>query len=193
MKTIDSHFLLENLQADVRTIITKAGRLQADYDILTEQPSLGKWSVAQVLEHLNMYARYYITAIESKLHFHNTTPDATFKPGPLGNYFTKLMQPDSNNKVKKKMKAHRLALPALQPDAKAMMEEFIEHQHHLLNLLQIAASANLGTIRIPTFLSKFINLKLGDMFRFLIAHQQRHFVQIEDIIKEVREIPLKKP
>ena len=61
----------------------------------------------------------------------------------------------------------------------------ISHQHHLLNLLQIAKTANLEHIRIPTSLNKFISLKLGDTFRFFIAHEQRHFVRINAILKVI--------
>ncbi|MBL7728100.1 MAG: DinB family protein, partial [Dinghuibacter sp.] len=140
----------------------------------------GKWSTAQVLEHLNIYARYYITAIEQQLHGHNTTPQKTFTPGWLGNYFTRIMQPPTNNSGFKKMRSPKNAVPSIQPDGKQMLSEFLQHQHHLLNILNIAAQANLGRLRIPTSLSKFVTLKLGDTFRFFIAHEQRHWVQIEN-------------
>jgi hypothetical protein len=60
-----------------------------------------------------------------------------------------------------------------------MLQEFIRHQHRLLNLLQIAKTANIGRLRIATSLSKLVTLKLGDTFRFFVAHEQRHFLQIE--------------
>ena len=68
-----------------------------------------------------------------------------------------------------------------------MLSEFINHQHHLLNLLQIARTANLEYNRVPISLTKLIKLKLGDTFRFFIAHEQRHFLQIERTLKEVEE------
>jgi DinB superfamily len=184
MKQINSNQLLDSLQADVRTIILKAHQLQhLSADVLIKQPAPGKWSVAQVLEHLNIYSRHYINAIESKLHLNQNGPNRDFTPGWLGNYFTNLMKPKADNSIPKKMQAPKNAIPSAQPDAKAMMEEFIHHQHHLLNLLQISKTANLDYIRIPTSLSKFISLKLGDTFRFFIAHEQRHFIQMENVLK----------
>lgn len=184
MKQINSNQLLDWLQTDVRAIILQANQLQhLSTDVLTRQPSMDKWSVAQVLEHLNIYSRHYITAIESKLHLNQSGPNRDFTPGWLGNYFTKLMKPKADNSIPKKMKAPKNAIPSAQPNVQAMLEEFINHQHHLLNLLQIAKTANLDYIRIPTSLSKFISLKLGDTFRFFIAHEQRHFVQIENVLK----------
>lgn len=183
MKTINSRMLLEQLHSDVRMIILKAQQLQSiSVDTLVSPPAPGKWSVAQVLEHLNFYARHYITAIEQNLHLHETKPSVLFTPGWLGNYFTGLMKPKEDNTIPGKMKAPKNALPSVQPDASKMLEEFILHQYHLLNLLQIAKTANLNSIRIPTSLSKFISLRLGDTFRFFIAHEQRHFVQIENVL-----------
>lgn len=182
---MNSNALLESLQSDVRTIILKAGKLEMfSKEILEKQPTPEKWSVAQVLHHLNIYSRFYINAIEHKMHLHQTTPRDSFTPGWLGNYFTKLMRPATESKVGKKMKAPKNAIPAAQPDSKAMLQEFLQHQNHLLNLLEIAKSISLD-IRIPTSLSRLITLKLGDTFRFFIAHQHRHFVQIANVISGI--------
>jgi hypothetical protein len=136
-----------------------------------------------VLEHLNIYSRHYITAIEKKLHLHQSSPKEYFHPGWLGNYFTNLMLPAANNTIHKKMKAPKNAAPSTMPDATAMLEEFTRDQHLLLNLLQIAKTVNLEQIKIPTSLSSMIKLKLGDTFRFFIAHEQRHFIQIHDTLQ----------
>ncbi len=182
----NSNVLLDSLQADVRQVLFHANQLkQGPFFLLQQQPSTDKWSVAQVLEHLNFYAGFYITAIEEKLHLNRSAVTVYFTPGILGNYFTKLMKPTAQGSISKKMKAPANAIPSEQPDATKVLDEFISHQHHLLNLLQVARSANLGYIRIPTSLSKFIALKLGDTFRFLIAHEQRHFVQINAILKSL--------
>ena len=171
--------LLEALQADVRDLLLQATQLkQFPLNFLQQQPSPEKWSISQVLAHLNVYATHYITAMEQQLHLNKCNASTSFKPGWLGNYFTNIMKPAADGSIPKKMKSPKNAIPSRQPDALAMLDEFISHQHHLLNLLQIAKTANLQKIRVPTSLSKFISLQLGDTFRFFIAHQQRHFVQI---------------
>lgn len=186
MKQINSNTLLELLQNDVRELLLQCTQLQhTDPALLIQQPTEGKWSVAQVLEHLNIYARYYIIAIEQKLHLNQSGANLVFTPGWLGNYFTQLMKPAADNSLKSKMKAPSNAVPSAQPSAQAMLNEFITHQHHLLNLLQIARTANLDYIRVATTLSKLITLKLGDTFRFFIAHEQRHFLQIENTLKDL--------
>jgi hypothetical protein len=135
MKQINSNTLLELLQSDVREILLQCTALKnTNAALLTQQPQPGKWGVAQVLEHLNIYARYYITAIEAKLHLNQSGPNQNFTPGWLGNYFTNLMKPTEGNTLKSKMKSPANAVPSAQPDAVGMLNEFINHQHHLLNL-----------------------------------------------------------
>ncbi|MES2848486.1 MAG: DinB family protein [Bacteroidota bacterium] len=192
MKTVNSVMLLETLRENTREIILQAEQLKnIPVELLEKTPAKDKWSAAQVLEHLNIYCRYYLDAIEKKLHHDQTETKAFFTPGWLGNYFTKLMEPENNGLVKKKMKSPANALPATSPGAKEMLDEFIKHQHHLLNLLQIAKRHDINKNRIPISIARLITLKLGDTFRFVIAHQQRHFIQVEKTIKAVKPAILK--
>lgn len=193
MKTVNSKMLLESLREQTRAIILQAGQLKHfPLEALAKSPAADKWSVAQVLEHLNIYCRYYLTAIEKKLHHNQTSATTHFTPGWLGNYFTRLMQPHQSGSIKKKMKSPANATPSSFPDAKAMLDEFIQHQHHLLNLLQIAEQHDLNKNRIPVSISKLISLKLGDTFRFVTAHQQRHFIQIANTLERVNTSQIKK-
>lgn len=93
------------------------------------------------------------------------------------------MRPGGDGKIANKMKAPKDHRPLLTLDVKAVMRTFIEQQHRLLNLLEQAKGKDIGRIRTPISISRFVTLKAGDTFRFLIAHQQRHFVQISDTIR----------
>lgn len=187
MKTMNSNKLLELLQHEVKLIILQANKWkQLPPELLQYQPGENKWSIAQVIQHLNFYSRHYIPAIENKLHYNNYVVSTEFKPGWLGNYFTKLMQPSADNTIAKKMKAPKNATPVAVPHAKTELDEFISHQHQLLNILSIAKNADLNKTRVPTSLSSLIKLKLGDTFRFFIAHEQRHAVQVNNILEAIR-------
>lgn len=186
MNRFISNALLDDLMADTRQILLAANKLEhIDREILQKQPAAGRWSVAQVLEHLNFYSRFYIKAIEEKLHRNQTTPKEYFTAGWFGDYFTKMMKPTADNQVKSKMKALKSATPPPQTDGQAALAQFISDQHLLLNLLQIAKSADLVKLRVPTSIKKIITLKLGDTFRFFIAHEQRHMLQIANTLKAI--------
>lgn len=188
MKSYKSIELLDQLQADVRQMILTANHLKAaDPGILLEQPAPGKWSVIEVLEHLNSYSRYYLLAIERTLK-KDKPAVKKFKPGWLGNYFTKLMKPGENGTITNKMKSPKDRRPAKFLDTFPVLDSFLEHQHYLLDMLELAKSKNISSIRIPVSISRFVKLKLGDTFRFLIAHEQRHFVQIENTLATVQRV-----
>jgi hypothetical protein len=173
-----SQTLLDDLQADTRAIILEADQWRHLPETrLQAQPGPGRWSAAQVIEHLNVYCRHYIPAIEQKLRDHRSQPSAQFTTGWLGGYFTKLMQPGENGAIAKKISAPKNARPSAQLDAQAVLQEFGAYQQRLLTVLEQARSANISQLRIPTSLSSLIALKLGDTFRFFIAHQQRHVLQ----------------
>ncbi|WP_276500911.1 DinB family protein [Terrimonas pollutisoli] len=188
MQKYKSTELLDQLQADVRKLILTATYFKTiDPAVLLQQPLPGKWSIIEVLEHLNSYSRYYLLAIEKSL-LADKPATELFKPGWLGDYFTKLMKPNEDGTVANKMKSPKDHRPPKFLDAFPVLNSFLEHQHYLLELLEQAKSKNIGSIRISITISKFIKLKLGDTFRFLIAHEQRHFVQIENNLEALKQV-----
>ena len=193
MKKYSSIELLNQLQADTRKVILEAHYLKTiDPGILLQEPAAGKWSVIQILEHLNSYGNYYLVAIEKSLKQDKPAIDL-FKPGWLGNYFTKLMKPGEEGAIVHKMQSPKDHRPQRQPDAFPVLNTFFEQQHYFLELLELDKTKNIGGIRMPISISRFIKLKVGDVFRFLIAHEQRHFVQIENTLAAVAGITNKYP
>lgn len=187
MQTYKSIELLEQLQADVRQLVLSANYLKSiDPEILMQQPAPNKWSVVEILEHLNSYGRYYLLAIERSLQKEKPVAEF-FKPGWLGNYFTKLMKPVENGTVTNKMQSPKDHRPGKNLDIFPVLNAFLEQQQYLLDLLELAKAKNIGSIRTPISISRFIQLKVGDTFRFLIAHEQRHFVQINNTMAMVKQ------
>ncbi|HEY6955274.1 MAG TPA: DinB family protein [Flavisolibacter sp.] len=186
MNKFKSEDLISQLQADVRHIIAAAEHLEtADPVKLNYSAAEGSWSVAQVLEHLNAYNRYYLPAIEKAMIHISKDTSAWFIPGFWGNYFTKMMMPKNVYEIKNKMKAMKSYTPSSGLNVDAVFKEFLQHQHKLLQLLDVAKRRNLNSIRIPITITKLIRFKLGDTFRFLIAHEQRHMIQARNAIKAV--------
>jgi uncharacterized damage-inducible protein DinB len=181
MPTFQTKILISNLQQDVRnTLVEMEGLKGLPDDVLLQQPEAGKWSIAQVLEHLNGYNRFYLTEIKKALEVTTVSTSPVFKSGWIGNYFTNLMQPRENGTLAKKMSSPKEYNFPPDLDAGRVVQEFIEGQQKLLVLLDNACNADMGK-RVPISISKWIKLKLGDTFRFLIAHQVRHFMQISRV------------
>src|SRR3954452_12438501 len=124
MKKFKSEDLIDQLEKDVRQIIAAADHLkQADPVKLSYPPAEGKWSVAQVLEHLNMYNRYYLPQIERSMVHITRDTNAWFISGFFGNYFTNMMAPKNVFEVKNKMKAMRDYTPTKGINVEAVFNE----------------------------------------------------------------------
>ena len=60
---------------------------------------------------------------------------------------------------------------------KRVIDEFLDQQKEMLRLLEASNKVSLNKARTNISISKLIRLKLGDTFRFVIYHNQRHLVQ----------------
>ncbi len=182
MPVFNTLHLLADLKGEIENQITRVKELAFhSTEVLLRVPPSGGWNVAQVIEHLNTYNVYYNPAIKSGLGISKHGFNPKFSSGILGNYFTNSMLPKSCT-IKNKMKAFKNHSPLSDLDPAYVSSDFIAHQTELLSLIEAASKTDLGKIRIPISISRLIKLKLGDTLRFLIAHQQRHFVQIENIL-----------
>lgn len=189
MKKIRTVELLENLKTDTRQIVLQSNRLlHEDPEVLVQTPGETRWSVTQVIEHLNSYGRYYLPLIQEALNNRKFLPNEFYKPGWLGDYFTNSMLPKKDGQIKNKMQAPKGHRPTHDLDNDTVLKEFIEQEHLLLELLEQATSTNLERVRVPISISRFIKLQLGDTIRFLIAHHQRHFVQVQKTLQELKDL-----
>ena len=99
-----------------------------------------------------------------------------FNSGRLGNYFAKSMLPKEKSI---KVKTFKDKNPLHKELDKEVLDEFIEQQDSLLSLLTIAENKNLNKIKTGISITKWIKLKLGDTFRIVIYHNERHVQQAQ--------------
>ncbi len=153
----------------------------------SNKPAPDAWSATQCLMHLNSYGRYYIPAMQKAIDDaiqQNQQPAYYFKAGWLGNYFTEMMLPKADGVPAKKMASPKDHSPQTNEESYPVIAEFIEQQEKLLVLLRKAKQINLNKTKVPISIAKFIKLKLGDTFLFLIAHNYRHILQADRALQQ---------
>ena len=74
------------------------------------------------------------------------------------------------------MKAFKNHIPQAQLNAYKVVATFIQQLEDLHRYLDKGMEADLDK-RLPISISKLIKLKTGDVFRFIIAHNERHMQQ----------------
>ncbi len=187
MKTI-SLLLLEDL---VRR--TQKNILEAEYlndfslEILNQKPNSNSWSVLECLEHLNLYGDFYLPEMTKRIKASKHPSEKQFNSGLLGNYFANMMLPGDKMK---KMKTFSDKNPSGSTLDKSTIKRFIKQQEELLILLDRAKKVSLNKTKTSISISNFIKLKLGDTFRFVIYHNDRHMAQAKRVFETMSQSEL---
>jgi len=167
--------LLTRLERKTEEHMTVAIQIFQNLDdtILLQPSAQGGWSIAQCLDHLNRYGHYYLPQIKSAIGKQSKPSGADlFKSGWFGSYFTNMMDP----KTGKQYKAFKEYMPSNQVNAREVVAEFIHQQEMLIMYLREASLVDIS-VRVPISITTLIKLKLGDVFQFLIMHNERHILQ----------------
>jgi len=169
--------LEEELDRQINVVVEQFQNLSEKE--LKRQGENGGWSIVQNLEHLNMYFDYYNPAIKKALEFAKEDIAAEqFKSGWLGSYFSNSMDYRTNKKVK----AFKDYIPVSNLYTAKVIRTFIENEEELLQLVRKAKTYNLTKIRVAISLTKWITMRLGDVFQFVILHNERHIHQAQSRI-----------
>lgn len=173
---ISTSELINDLIARTKNVINEAERFsQLSLEQLNWQPAPKKWSILECIEHLNRYGDFYLPEIERQIqHAKKTNEATTFKSGWLGNYFANSMLPKEKLN---KMNTFKSMNPTGSQLDLSHLQKFISQQKQLLHFLHQARQVDLVKTKTAISISKWIKLRLGDTFRVVIYHNQRHMVQ----------------
>ena len=180
MKTQSETLTLDLIETTRQNLnFTELLKKKTDIELNWKQNS-ESWSILECLEHLNLYGHFYITEIEKAILNSKNKSEEQFKSGILGNYFAKSMLPKQKLN---KMKTFKDKNPINSKLDRKVIDEFINQQIKIIDLLNKSKGVSLNKNKVKITLTKWIKLKLGDTFRFVINHNVRHIKQIENNIK----------
>ena len=180
---IASKELLADLINRTENCLTEAEKLYVrSNEELNYKSSPHTWSILECIEHLNMYGDFYLPEIEEKMAKNNAYPSIYFTSGLLGNFFAKSMLPKEKPN---KMKTFKDKNPnGFSLDIKSL-DRFLSQQKKLSELLHSAGEVNLSKTKTAISISNFIKLRLGDTFRVVVYHNQRHLVQVNKVLEQL--------
>lgn len=138
------------------------------------------WSVLECLEHLNLYGDFYIPEISQKLNNNKTNPQIKYVSGWLGNYFVKSVSPET---ISKTMNTFKDKNPIGSSLNISTLDRFEKQLHQLKNLLEKARKVNLVKTKTSISISKLLKLRLGETFRVVIYHNDRHILQAKNVLQ----------
>ena len=184
---MERNTLIEELKKVTESLIEQAAAFkQLTTEELNYRENAESWSILECLEHLNLYGEYYLVEIEKKMLAAPQEKESTlFRPGWLGNYFVGIIRPKEGGV--KKMKTLANMNPLNSELGPTVIDRFLKQQRRMLQLLEQAKSINLTSTKTGVSISSLIKLRLGDTFRFVIYHNQRHVLQAERMAGKLRE------
>jgi hypothetical protein len=178
-----SAIFLETITKQVESTIIEVEKLkELDNSKLTWRESDHAWNILECLEHLNLYGHFYLPQMGLKIQESNSVSETDFRPGILGNYFSKSMLPKTKLN---KMKTFKDKNPINTTLDTGVIDLFLSQQRQLLQIIHQAQKVSLNKVKINTSISPLIKLKLGDTLQFYINHILRHLVQIDRIKQKV--------
>lgn len=146
---------------------------------LNWKPAPDSWSALECMEHLVRYGKFYLPEIRSRIAESNHAPRELFKTGLLGDYFAKSLAPKEKLN---KMKTFQYMNPNGSKLDHSVLYTLIAQQKEMLDLLDLARGVDLTKTKTSISISKLIKLRLGDTFRVVIYHEQRHMVQVANVL-----------
>lgn len=189
MPSYNTKQMLAELARETQEMLDFANELeQLTPEQMNWRPSPKKWSVAECLAHLNISAKHYLDRVEKAMN--EAVPLATapqlFKAGYWGEKLTTTIKPLPNGQIPSPMGA----MSKFDPTKKERVNEgtlstFVHYHQLMLDLINKAEKYDLQAIRITSALGPIIRFKLGDTFRFVVAHDQRHILQARRVIATV--------
>jgi hypothetical protein len=180
--TIKSESLILDLIERTRKNINEVERLtQRTETELRNKKNKEIWNALECIEHLNRYGEFYIPEIKQKIKQSKAKSEIDFRSGILGDYFAKSMLPSEKMT---KIKTFKDKNPEGSNLDKKTLDRFLEQQKQILDLLSISRKVSLNKTKTSMSISKLIKLRLGNTFRVLVYHNERHIEQAKKTLEK---------
>lgn len=142
----------------------------------------GKWHMLQCIEHMSRATEVYVNNVQGKLQNETLPPaNAEYKGHWKGRMFARMNAPKPGDEIPMKLKTFKSMEPPQELDSQTVLNRFYEVHEEMISVINKTRSVNIDKIKIATALGPMVKLRIGEAYRFLLAHTQRHMVQLRRI------------
>lgn len=159
---------------------------------LVYRPRPKSWSVIEIIEHLSVAYDIYVDKIDSALEKlpEKAGDDTSFTPNWWQRFIINGVKPKGGQR-KLKIKTLKKFEPLLQLETLdeativPVFERFKKLQLHLKNAILVTRFKEVKAIRVNSGIGPIVKFYLPESFEFLIAHMERHMLQIEEVLQQM--------
>jgi len=149
------------------------------------KPNPKSWSIGECLDHLNIISNYYVASLEQLLKKARKAQKPKveyYKAGIIGRRFVQGVQLNAENQLGLKMKSPKAYQPSQSQYVPAsIIQRYLVYQEQFRDFLADAQGIDINRYKVSIAIFPLIKLRLGDMLRFLIHHNERHIVQAQRV------------
>ncbi|MEQ8243602.1 DinB family protein [Fulvivirga sp.] len=182
MAKISQQEFLTSLEEEVSRQLDFAKSLeQHDSETLNQKVDAKSWSVLECFEHMNLSMVVYLDQLKTMNNFKPS--NGLIKFGIKGKFFSEGMRP-KNDKIAYKMKTFKKLTPASHLD-KQVIKSFLNHSKWVLDFIKAHKAHDINSIKVKTALGPLVKLNVAEALSFVIAHNERHVWQINNVLKAI--------
>jgi DinB superfamily len=188
MMTVPTRVLLQDLQDKTEKVLEAVHAFDGlTFIQLCTKPNNGGWSIAECLQHLNLYGQYYLPHIHDAMTPNNLwqSYDTIYRSTWLGNQFANSMLPSKNGTFKK-LKAPKSKQPFWSSIPETVLQDFYAQQDDYKKILASADAYNLNKAKTSISIMPIVKINLGDVLRFCVNHHVRHVQQAKQVFQELQ-------
>lgn len=180
--------LLDRLEMELRQSLEIVRNQIAHLDEASLQfrPSPEHWNALECFAHLNAYFERYISRIELSIHkakARQWKPVDEVKYTVAGKRFVRRVNP-TNGKTYKSLKHYNFSH---QPMGKEVVKGFAINSERLLRVILLAKEIDINKAKVARGKSGFFSFTLGNTLEWLVLHTQRHLIQVQALIEQMKE------
>jgi len=165
----------------------KISKLTSELDThdFNKSPQEGKWSTAEIIDHLITVDSDYLDVLEAKINTdtaHLPKGSGTYKHPFYIRWFIKVVSPEYSRPVPTISQFEPESTGNL--DKEVLVQQLLDIQDRYITLIEKADKENLdlGKIKVSNPAYSFLKMSVSACLDVNEAHQRRHFQQIENIL-----------
>ncbi len=179
----------DELPPDIRALEDELAATERDAQALVDglseeqgrwQPAPGAWSVAECLDHLATANRVYVEAMRpaaARARERGKWRRGPAKPGLLGGWFVRTLEPLENPRTGRKLKAPRKIQPRIAPPLAEARAAFFAAHRDAVAFLRENADLDLAHIHFENPFVAILRWSLATGMHVIAAHERRHLLQ----------------
>ncbi|MEL6717575.1 MAG: DinB family protein [Bacteroidota bacterium] len=163
---------------------------------LNRKPNAKQWSIIEVIGHMNQAYVDYKDKID---HAVNTFPkkehevSETHIAKGMGKVAINMIRPNNGQrkwkmKTMKKFEPNSVLSNASESEIKDTFQTFFENQQHLKSAVLASRQLDVKKHKITSAIGPVVKFYLPDCFEFIISHEERHVLQIEELLAIFRKM-----